>query len=180
MDALKQDLVCEFHTDERIFDVTFLHDWDMYAAAQMKYLHIYDSQGTELHCLRDMREPRFLQYLPYHYLLTSCSKTGWLNYLDVSTGVTINSKNMRSGNPTCFFQNPHNAIVFNGSSRGKISMWSPNEKDALITMFCHHGSVLAGAVDLEGKYLITSGTDNKVKVRHSRTLECVDLGLAYL
>ena len=160
MDSLKQSLICEFHTEERIYDSVFLHDWDMFATAQTKYLHIYDSHGVELHCLRSIREPRFLQFLPYHYLLASCTKTGWLNYLDVSTGETINSKNTR----TCFIQNPHNAIVFHGSSKGRLTMWSPNEKDALVTMLCHHGSILAGAVDLEGKYVITSGSDNKVKV----------------
>lgn len=56
MDALKQDLVCEFHAEDRVYDCTFLHDWDMFAAAQNKYLHIYDSQGTELHCMRTIRE----------------------------------------------------------------------------------------------------------------------------
>lgn len=167
MDSLKQSLICEFHTEERIYDSAFLHDWDMFATAQTKYLHIYDSQGVELHCLRSIQQPRFLQFLPYHYLLTSCTKTGWLYYLDVSTGETINSKNTRNGCPTCFIQNPHNAIIFHGSSRGRITMWSPNEKDALVTMLCHQGPILAGAVDLEGKYLITSGSDNKVKVDSS-------------
>lgn len=85
MDALKQDLICEFHAEDRVYDCTFLHDWDMFAAAQNKYLHIYDSQGTELHCMRTIRKPRFLEFLPYHYLLVSISDYGIIDYLDVST-----------------------------------------------------------------------------------------------
>ena len=167
MDALRQDLVCEFHVDDRIFDGCFLHDWDMFATAQNKYLHIYDSQGVELHCMRTIRSPRALQFLPYHYLLVSCSETGFLSYLDVSVGSIVNAKNTHCGKPTCFIQNPHNAVVLHGSSWGRVSMWSPGERDALVTMFCHHGPVLAAAVDLEGKYLVTSGNDAHVKVSHS-------------
>lgn len=81
MDALKQDLICEFHAEDRVYDCTFLHDWDMFAAAQNKYLHIYDSQGTELHCMRTIRKPRFLEFLPYHYLLVSISDYGIIDYL---------------------------------------------------------------------------------------------------
>lgn len=170
MDALTHNLVCEFHADERIYDACFLHDWDMFASAQSKYLHIYDSQGTELHCLRSIRSPRQLQFLPYHYLLVSCGQSGHVTWLDVSTGVTVSTRNTHAGEATCFIQNPHNAIVFHGSSRGRISMWSPNESEALVTMFCHQGSVLGASVDLEGKYLVTSGSDRHVKVGKGRAI----------
>ena len=45
----------------------------MYAVAQKKYLHIYDASGIELHCLRDIKEPKFLDYLQYHYILVTAS-----------------------------------------------------------------------------------------------------------
>lgn len=171
MDALKQDLICEFHVDNRVYDSTFLHDWDLFAVAQQKYLHIYDSQGTELHCLREIQRPRFLQYLPYHYLLASITERGLLNYLDISTGTSIVTLNTLMGCPTSFAQNPHNAIMFEGTSRGTVCMWSPNEKKALVTMFCHKGNVLTMNVDLEGKYLVTTGTDRKLKIWDVRTYE---------
>lgn len=171
MDALKQDLVCEFHVDERIYDLQFLHDWDVFAMAQTKYLHIYDSQGTELHCMRSTVRPRHLEFLPYHYLLVSISESGYMRYLDVSTGETVNAKHTELGQVPCMIQNPHNAIILLGSSRGQISMWSPNQPKALVTMLCHSGPILAGAVDLEGKYLVTSSTDNRVKIWDLRTYE---------
>ena len=171
MDALKQDLICEFHAEDRVYDCTFLHDWDMFAAAQNKYLHIYDSQGTELHCMRTIRKPRFLEFLPYHYLLVSISDYGIIDYLDVSTGTSVASLHTSFGCPTSFAQNPHNAIIFQGTARGTVNMWSPNEKKALVTLFCHHGAVRSITVDLEGKYLVTAGMDRKVKIWDVRTYE---------
>ena len=171
MDALKQELICEFHVDDRIYDIQFLHDWDMFATAQTKYLHIYDSQGTELHCMRTYPRPRHLEFLPYHYLLVTASDFGELRYLDVSTGETANAKRTYMGNPTCMTQNPHNAVILLGSSRGQVSMWSPNQPKSLVTMLCHRGPVLAAAVDLEGKYLVTTGGDSKMKIWDIRTYE---------
>ena len=171
MDALKQDLVCEFHVDDRLYDLQFLHDWDVFAMAQTKYLHIYDSQGTELHCMRSTLRPRHLEFLPYHYLLVSMSEMGDLRYLDVSTGETVNTKRTGLGRASCMIQNPHNAVILVGSNRGQISMWSPNQPKPLVTMFCHRGSILSAAVDLEGKYLVTSGMDSTVKIWDLRTYE---------
>ena len=58
----------------------------MFAAAQRDYLHIYDKQGIEIHCMREFMEPVLLDYLHYHFLLVVASKRGFLQYLDVSTG----------------------------------------------------------------------------------------------
>jgi U3 small nucleolar RNA-associated protein 7 len=79
-------LVCEFQAKEKVRDVCFLQNDSMFAVAQEKYLHIYDNQGIELHCMRDHIEPVMLDYLPYHYLLVSASHSGQLKYLDVSLG----------------------------------------------------------------------------------------------
>ena len=165
--------MCEFHTEERIYATSFLHDWDMFAAAQSKYLHLYDSQGVELHCLRTCAQPRFLEFLPYHYLLASCSQQGVLRWIDVSTGVSLHDRPTHRGAATCFAQNPHNATVLCGSSRGTVAFWSPNEREPLVSMLCHRGNVLAAAVNLEGTALVTAGSDAKLAVWDLRTFQCL-------
>lgn len=86
MDWKEKELTCEFHVKQLIRDVKFMHNQNMFAVAQKKHLYIYDSNGIELHCMKDHVEPNFLEFLPYHFLLVSASKAGFLKYLDVSLG----------------------------------------------------------------------------------------------
>lgn len=71
----------------------------MFAVAQQKYLHIYDANGIELHCMRDHQEPKLLEFLPYHFLLVSASRAGYLKYLDVSMGKVIAEIKTKRGEP---------------------------------------------------------------------------------
>ena len=48
----------------------------MIACAQKKWTYIYDSQGTELHCLKQMNNVNKLHYLPFHFLMTSINSHG--------------------------------------------------------------------------------------------------------
>jgi len=45
-------VTAELNAGERVHDVTFLHSAAMFAAAQRKYVHIYDHTGAEVHVLR--------------------------------------------------------------------------------------------------------------------------------
>lgn len=56
--------------------VTFLHNELFFAAAQKKYVYIYDKRGLEVHCLREHTEPAALEFLPHHFLLASVGEPG--------------------------------------------------------------------------------------------------------
>lgn len=57
-------------------DVTFLHSEQFFAAAQKKYVYIYDKRGLEVHCLRGHAAPEVLEFLPHHFLLSSIGEQG--------------------------------------------------------------------------------------------------------
>lgn len=42
-----------------------------------------------MHCLRQHVEPRRLEFLPYHFLLGSIGRTGYVKYTDISTGQLV-------------------------------------------------------------------------------------------
>lgn len=60
-------------------------------------------------------------------------------------------------------QNPANATIFLGDSRGRISIWSPNSREPLVDMFVHKGAVNGVAVDTTGTYMTTIGLDRKMR-----------------
>ena len=72
----------------------------MFAVAQKKHLFIYDSQGIELHQMRDHLEPSHLVYMPYHFLLASASKLGFIKFLDISVGKEIAECKTKRGEAT--------------------------------------------------------------------------------
>ena len=89
IDTLRYDVVSEFNVKQSVYDIKFLHNETMVAVAQKKYVYIYDKSGMEIHCLRNHLEPLKLEFLPYHFLLASVGRTGYLKYQDTSTGQLI-------------------------------------------------------------------------------------------
>lgn len=67
----KSKLLTEFNLRETIRDVTFLHNETMFAVAQKKQVYVYDCKGTEIHSLKRHSDVYALDYLPYHFLLTT-------------------------------------------------------------------------------------------------------------
>ena len=92
-DWKSKSLKCEFNVKETIRDIKFLLDENLYALAQKKSVFIYDLNGIEVHRLKNHNEPLFLDFLPYHYLLVSSSRLGFLKYQDISTGAVVSGIN---------------------------------------------------------------------------------------
>lgn len=95
----EKKLVTEFTVKEKIRDVAFLHNENMFAVAQKQNCYIYDDHGIEIHALKHFIEPKFLEFLPYHFLLTCMTKRGHLKYQDVTTGEVVAEHKTKKGEP---------------------------------------------------------------------------------
>ena len=78
------------------------------------------------------------------------SATSFLQYLDVSVGKEVAAICTKTGRLDVMCQNPHNAIIHLGHPNGTVTLWSPNQKEALVKMLCHQGGVRSVAVDKTG------------------------------
>ena len=172
LDWKTKGLVCEFQAKDKVRDVCFLQNHTMFAVAQSKYLHIYDNQGIELHCMRDHAEPAKLDYLPYHFLLASASRLGTLRYLDVSMGQVVAEARTKRGEPTAMQHNRMNGVMALGHSSGEVTMWTPNMGSTpVVKLFAHASAPITGlSISRNGYYMATTGKDSRLKIwdiRHS-------------
>ncbi|XP_054644661.1 WD repeat-containing protein 46 isoform X2 [Dunckerocampus dactyliophorus] len=173
VDWQSKQLMCEINVMESINDVRWLHTETMFAVAQKKWLYIYDSNGIELHCIRKFNDILRMQFLPYHFLLATASATSFLQYLDVSVGKEVATICTKMGRLDVMCQNPYNAIIHLGHPNGTVTLWSPNQKEAVVKMLCHQGGVRSVTVDKTGTYMVTSGMDKKLKVFDIRKFQPV-------
>lgn len=67
-------------------------------------------------------------------------------------------------------QNPSNAVLCVGDSKGVVSMWSPNTNKSLAKMLCHKQPIMTCTVHPYGTYMATSCTDRSVKLWDIRQL----------
>ncbi|KAL4956871.1 WD40-repeat-containing domain protein [Aspergillus filifer] len=164
MDWRNGKLGCELHLRETVRDARWLHNNQYFAVAQKKAVYIYDSQGVELHCLDRIVEPCFLEFLPYHFLLASAQMSGHLKYTDTSTGQLVAEIPTKAGAPTSLAQNPWNAIMHVGHQNGTVTLWSPNTQAPLVKALVHRGPVRSMAIDRQGRYMVSTGQDQKMQV----------------
>ena len=71
MDWQAGKLGCELQLRETVRDARWLHNNQYFAVAQKKYVYIYDVAGVELHCLKKHVDVTHMQFLPYHFLLST-------------------------------------------------------------------------------------------------------------
>jgi len=57
----------------------------MFATAQKEWVYIYDNEGTEIHCIKQMHKILKLEYLPYHFLLASAVCQDFLTKIDLNS-----------------------------------------------------------------------------------------------
>lgn len=164
MDWREGKLGCELQLGETVRDAKWLHNKQMFAVAQKKYVYIYDQAGVEVHCLKKHIEVTNMEFLPYHYLLATVGNAGYLKYQDVSTGQMVIEIPTKLGSPTSLTQNPHNAVLHMGHQNGTVTLWSPNSTTPLAKLLAHRGPVRALGVDREGRYMVSTGQDLKMSV----------------
>lgn len=172
-DCLRMKVGAELQLQEDLYDIHYLHNETLFAAAQKKYTYIYDFKGTEIHCLRNHERVHRLDYLPYHFLLTSVGHSGWIKWQDISTGNYVSGHQTGHGPGRALKHNPQNGVSLVGHGNGVVSMWSPAAGKSLVSMFCHKSPITDIAIDREGNYLATAGYDSFMKVWDLRTYKCL-------
>jgi len=169
LDALRCTAVTELTLDDqRVYDVTPLHNHTLFAVAQQKYVYVYDHRGTEVHQLRSHIEPRRLCFLRYHMLLASIGRPGYLKYQDMSTGDLVATIRTKLGACDVLGHNPSSGVLASGHQTGVVCLWAPSQGTPLVKMLCHSGPVCAVAFDQAGLKMVTSGLDERVTVWDAR------------
>mmetsp|Transcript_32361 Transcript_32361/g.30866 ORF Transcript_32361/g.30866 Transcript_32361/m.30866 type:complete len:576 (+) Transcript_32361:83-1810(+) len=173
LDCLRTQIGTELQLQEEVHDVHYLHNETMFAVAQNKYTYIYDHKGVEIHCMKRHERPYKLDFLPYHYLLTTVGHSGWVKWHDVSTGEYVTGYQTGHGPCKILKNNPVNAVSHLGHSNGVVSLWSPAAGKPLVSIFAHKSPVTDLAIDREGKYMATSGLDSMMKIWDLRMFKCL-------
>ncbi|KAB7497506.1 WD repeat-containing protein 46 [Armadillidium nasatum] len=169
-DWVTKKLHTEFNVMESVYDICYLHNEGMMAAAQKNWTYIYDNLGNEIHCLKHMHRALNLEFLQHFFLLCSSSNNGFLSWLDVSLGQEVLQTKTFKGMLNVMCQNPWNGVICCGHTNGTITMWTPNSKKAVLSMLCHPQAVRALSIDPSGKYIATGCVDRTLRIWDARNV----------
>ena len=165
IDWLSTKLKVEKDLQEVVRDVCFLQDESFYAAAQKKYVYIYDRKGRETHVMRNHTDVNRLEFLPYHFLLVSGSNSGHIKYQDVSTGGVVAEVATGAGPINVMRQDPARGLMLVGTSKGVVSLYSPNNgNEPLAKVFVGGAAVFDVCVDRSGNYMFSTSGDKRIRV----------------
>ncbi|GAM24416.1 hypothetical protein SAMD00019534_075910 [Acytostelium subglobosum LB1] len=155
--------ITETHLSQPARHACFLHNEQMFAVAQKKYTYIYSSAGVQLHQLKAHFDPKFLSFLPYHFLLVSATNRGKLVYEDISIG-RVQGNHSFKGTLSAMCQNRSNAVIQLGYTNGSVDLWVPKAHQPVVKILAHKTAITSLATSLSGNYLVTAGLDRMVKV----------------
>lgn len=80
--------------------------------------------------------------------------------------------NANHGRLPIMCQNPSNAVICLGHSKGVVSMWTPNTREPVVRMWAHKQPLTSIAVDRSGTYMATSAMDRSLKIWDARMFKC--------
>jgi len=115
--------------------------------------------------------PLKLDYLPYHFLLTSVGLQGKLVYFDVSIGKKVTTHSTNLGECDVMCHNPTNGVVHLGHNNGCVTLWTPTNNKNVASILCHKSKVRSVAVDYGGLSMATSDSNGNLKIWDIRMLK---------
>ncbi|EUD65258.1 hypothetical protein C922_04387 [Plasmodium inui San Antonio 1] len=172
IDTHNLEPMCELEVEESVRCSTILHNHKLFAVAQKKYIYIYDNTGIEVNCIKDILYSYQLEFLPFHFLLTSIGEFGELVYQDISTGNLLTRKKTKRGPCKVMKQNKHDATIYLGHRNGHVTVWTPNIDKPVCDLYCHATPISAVAV--HKNYLVTSSLDCTYKLWDLRKLQFIE------
>lgn len=157
-------LVGELQLKETIRDLTFCHDDRWIVVAQKKHAYMYTHEWVEAHKMDHHEWPNKVEFLRHHFLITSVGRLGNIVWQDISTGKLVSKRKTKWGECFQMTQNPWNACLATGHTRGHVMMWSPKVETYLTQMMCHLAPITGIAIDLMGRNMVTTAADSSMKV----------------
>lgn len=106
------------------------------------------------------------------------SGTSYVHWTDVTMGKSVGSFATREGPLDVMAQNPANALLHCGHAKGTVSLWSPNQPEAVVKLLAHGGPVRGLAVHKAGRVMATAGQEGRIRLWDLRMWKPLWAGVA--